>query len=41
MIRYYGDWKATTECKKFIVYCDRMIEAIKQNNITELKSKRL
>jgi hypothetical protein len=41
MIRYYEDWKATTECKKFIVYCDRMIEAIKQNNTTELKSKRL
>lgn len=39
MIRYYEDWKATTECKKFIVYCDRMIQHFKGGRQTEIKYK--
>jgi hypothetical protein len=39
MIRYYEDWKATTECKKFIVYCDRMINHFKGGRKTEIKYK--
>ena len=41
MISYYEDWKATTDCKKFIVYCDRMIEHFSKEDRPDIRYKRL